>query len=238
MLRWPPSVANSSLMPCAGSNPRARNSTGSFFQASASHSIRVADSRLGNSKSRSTTYTRLLLKKISGQRCCFSLIRTASSDPTKPAPPVIRICTQLHSGRRTLTDSIRIWREKSQAFAKSLQKSMPEIRKSCLTRGLQRLQIHGSFHFAFGRTAPGRQTISESSKCAFTAAPDVSVVQYRAARSDAAHLSGEKGRIANGPRSVLAPHEIDSVPQRSRIPAPVLESGALPTEKSDPDSTG
>jgi hypothetical protein len=40
-----------------------------------------------------------------------------------------------------LADSIRIWREKSQVLAKSLQKSMPEIRKSCLTRDLQRLQI-------------------------------------------------------------------------------------------------
>jgi hypothetical protein len=56
-----------------------------------------------------------------------------------------------------LADSIRIWREKSQVFAKSLQKSMPEIRKSCLTRDLQRLQIRGSFHFAFGRTGSGRK---------------------------------------------------------------------------------
>jgi hypothetical protein len=52
---------------------------------------------------------------------------------------------------------MRIWREKSQVFAKSLQKSMPEIRKSCLTSDLQRLQIHGRFHFAFGRTASGRK---------------------------------------------------------------------------------
>jgi DNA-binding HxlR family transcriptional regulator len=36
---------------------------------------------------------------------------------------------------------VRKAREKSQVFAKSLQKSMPEIRKSCLTRDLQRLQI-------------------------------------------------------------------------------------------------
>jgi hypothetical protein len=56
-----------------------------------------------------------------------------------------------------LADNIRIWREKSQVFAKSLQKSMPEIRKSCSTRDLQRLQIHDSFHFAFGRTASARK---------------------------------------------------------------------------------
>jgi hypothetical protein len=47
---------------------------------------------------------------------------------------------------------MRIWREKSQVFAKSLEKSMPEIRKSCLTCDLQRLQIHGRFHFAFRRS--------------------------------------------------------------------------------------
>jgi len=50
---------------------------------------------------------------------------------------------------------MRIWREKSQLFAKSHQKSMPEIRKSCLTCDLQRLQIEGRFHFAFRGTASG-----------------------------------------------------------------------------------
>src|SRR5882724_2434385 len=174
-------------MPCAGSNPRTRDSTGSFFQASASHSIRVAPSRRGSSSSLSTTYTLLVLKKIRGQRltraysstrttptelfvmsktgllypettdgcalvsqtnsiplgrfskssgfltspctnvtpCCasrsrfdslprrtrlsitttrwlFSLSRTANSDPTNPAPPVIKMCTLLHSRREPL----------------------------------------------------------------------------------------------------------------------------------------
>src|SRR5207245_6256913 len=69
-------------MPCAGSNPRARDSTGSFFQASASHSIRVAPSRRGSSSSLSTTYTLLVLKKIRGQRSsrAYSSTRTTPSE--------------------------------------------------------------------------------------------------------------------------------------------------------------
>src|SRR6266404_3650647 len=71
---------------------------------------------------------------------------------------------------------------------------------------------------------------------AFNAASNVSIVQYRAARSGAARLPGEKDRIAIGQRFVWAPHEIDSAPQRSKIPALALESGAFPTETSAPHS--
>lgn len=73
---------------------------------------------------------------------------------------------------------------------------------------------------------------------AFIAAVNASIVPYRAAQSGAAHLSGEKDTLATGQGSVWAPHEIDSESQRSTIPVPGLGSGALPTEKSVPDSRG
>ena len=71
---------------------------------------------------------------------------------------------------------------------------------------------------------------------AFTSASNVLAVQYRAARSGAAPLFGEKDRIATAQRSALAPREIDSAPRRARIPAPGPESNARPTGKSVPDS--
>src|ERR1700739_1776634 len=71
---------------------------------------------------------------------------------------------------------------------------------------------------------------------AFTSASSFLAVLYRAARSGAALLSGEKDRIAIAQRSVLAPDETDSASRRSRIPALGPELGARPTGKSVPDS--
>src|SRR3989442_14059492 len=70
----------------------------------------------------------------------------------------------------------------------------------------------------------------------FKAAWNASVLQYRAARSGAALLSGEKDKLAIAQRSVLVPHETDSAQPSSKILAHAQELSALPTEKSTPDS--